>query len=92
MCDVNCAIADSAVSAITPSQDDRSAGLGRTRLFHPWVREPEGGWPASGVPCRTLSDLDSGQSPRMAPHAEFGQLYSNFWNRPYPLGQNFDTI
>ena len=22
----------------------RSAGLGRTRLFHPWGREPEGGW------------------------------------------------
>ena len=39
-------------------QGRRSAGLGRTRLFHPWGREPEGGEPSSGVPCRTLSDLD----------------------------------
>ena len=27
----------------------RSAGLGRTRLFHPWGREPEGGWSGSDV-------------------------------------------
>ena len=26
------------------SAQSRSAGLGRTRLFHPWGREPEGGW------------------------------------------------
>ena len=36
--------------------NDRSEGLARTRLFHPWGREPEGGWSGSGVPCRTLSD------------------------------------
>ena len=47
----------------------RSAGLGRTRLFHPWGREPEGGGQAPMFPCRTLSDLeilDSGQSPVMS--------------------------
>ena len=27
----------------------RSAGLGRTRLFHPWAHEPEGGWSGSDV-------------------------------------------
>ena len=27
----------------------RSAGLGRTRIFHPWGREPEGGWSGSDV-------------------------------------------
>ena len=27
----------------------RSAGLGRTRLFHPWGCEPEGGWSGSDV-------------------------------------------
>ena len=27
----------------------RSAGLGRTWLFHPWGREPEGGWSGSDV-------------------------------------------
>ena len=26
-----------------------SAGHGRTRLFHPWVRVPEGGWSSSDV-------------------------------------------
>ena len=25
------------------TRQNRSAGLGRTRLFHPWGREPEGG-------------------------------------------------
>ena len=41
------------------SASGQSAGLGRTWLFHPWGREPEGalgGAPA--FPCRTLSDLD----------------------------------
>ena len=28
---------------------DRSAGLGRTRLFHPWAHEPEGGWSGACV-------------------------------------------
>ena len=37
---------------------DRSAGLGRTRLCHPWGREPEGGGQAPMFQCRTLSDLD----------------------------------
>ena len=27
----------------------RSAGLGRTRLFHPWAHEPEGGWSGANV-------------------------------------------
>ena len=39
----------------------RSAGLGRTRLFHPWAHEPEGGWSGACVPCRTLSDPVRGQ-------------------------------
>ena len=38
----------------------RSEGLARTRLFHPWGREPERGWSSSGVPCRTLSDTVRG--------------------------------
>ena len=29
--------------------EHRSAGLGRTRLFHPWGREPEVGWSGSDV-------------------------------------------
>ena len=29
--------------------DHRSAGLGRTRLFHPWAHEPEGGWSRANV-------------------------------------------
>ena len=28
---------------------NRSAGLGRTRLFYPWAHEPEGGWSGSDV-------------------------------------------
>ena len=39
----------------------RSAGLGRTRLFHPWGREPEGDCQAPMFPCRTLSDTLRGQ-------------------------------
>ena len=46
----------------------------------------------SGVPCRTLSDRDSGQSPVMPHRDGFWHCYSNFWNRPHPLAQNFDTI
>ena len=34
----------------------RSAGLGRTRLCHPWGREPERGGRAPMFPCRTVSD------------------------------------
>ena len=36
----------------------RSEGLARTQLFHPWGCEPEAGWSGSGVPCRTLLDLE----------------------------------
>ena len=42
--------------------------------------------------CQTWTILDSGQSPMISQHAGFGQPYSNFSNRPYPLAQNFDTI
>ena len=49
----------------------RSEGLARTRLFHPWGREPEGGWSGPGVPCRTLSDLDRGQAPN------WSKIYQN---------------
>ena len=45
-------------SHVSVADADRSAGLGRTRLFHPWGREPEGGVEALMFPCRTLSDLD----------------------------------
>ena len=48
--------------------------------------------PGSGVQCRTLSDRDSGQSPKMPDRDGFWHWYSNFWSRPYPLAQNFDTI
>ena len=48
----------------------RNAGLGRTRLFHPWGREPEGGWSGSDgfrvARCQTWTILDSGQSPVMS--------------------------
>ena len=43
----------------------------RTRLFHPWGCEPEGGWSGSGVPCRTLSDPVS--RPKAGPQAAQGQ-------------------
>ena len=39
---------------------DRSAGLGRTWLFHPWGRELEGEWSRACVPCHTLSDPVTG--------------------------------
>ena len=38
----------------------RSAGLGRTRLFHPWAHEPEGGGQAPAfrvARCRTQSGV-----------------------------------
>ena len=38
-----------------------------------------------GVPRRTLSDLDSGQSPVMPHRDRFWHWYNNFWNRLYPL-------
>ena len=33
----------------TSDGKDRSAGLVRTRLFHPWAHEPEGGWSGACV-------------------------------------------
>ena len=44
----------------------RSEGLARTRLFHPWGHEPEGGGQAPMFPCRTLSD------PAKIPNQKFG--------------------
>ena len=38
----------------------RSVGLGRTRLFHPWAHEPEGGGPAPAfrvTRCQTPSGV-----------------------------------
>ena len=46
----------------------------------------------SGVPCRTLSDRDSCQPPMVPDSDGFWHWYNNFWNPPYPLAQNFDTI
>ena len=37
------------ISMLYAQAKHRSAGLGRTRLFHPWGREPEGGWSGSDV-------------------------------------------
>ena len=51
-----------------------------------------GGGPSSGVPCRTLSDQDSGRSLGRPDRDGFWHWYSNFWNRPYPLAQNRGTI
>ncbi len=50
------AIQDMGISGTEETCVDRSEGLARTRLFHPWGREPEGGWSGSGVLCRTSSD------------------------------------
>ena len=48
----------------------RSAGLGRTRLFYPWGREPEGVVVRLRcfrvARCQTWTILDSGQSPVMS--------------------------
>ena len=49
---------------------DQSAGLSRTRLFHPWGREPEGAVLRLRcfrvARCQTWTILDSGQSPVMS--------------------------
>ena len=49
------------------AENRRSEGLARTRLFHPWGREPEGGGgqaPAFRVArCRTRSLVDIRLSP-----------------------------
>ena len=78
------------------SQDLRSAvgvrDLVARGYFIPGGASQRGGGPGSGVPCRTLSYLDSGQSPTMSQHRGYWQPYGNFSNRPYPLAQNRDTI
>ena len=48
--------------------------------FIPGGASQRGGGSGSGVPCRTLSDRDSGQSPMMPDRDGFWHWYSNFWN------------
>ena len=84
------------VMPLTFPASDQSAGLGRTRLFHPWGREPEGGWSGAYVPCRTLSDTVRDQAlmgwgesrwvPRGHSRVPYGSVYQSYTD----MGQSSD--
>ena len=59
-------------------EEHHSGGLGRTRLFHPWAHEPEGGGWAPAFLCRTLSDTVRGQG--LIPSGHVRVPYESIYN------------
>ena len=66
----------------TPS-NDRSVGLGRTRLFHPWAHEPEGGQ-APMFPCCTFTVRGRGLRVRLGPVGSQVGMSGPVWSRMGP--------